>query len=96
MVPVRPRFSPARHALWAGVSLGALAVFGGVALWLALGFILWRNCKRVCPECSSGPMGGNVGWTRESLILWVGVVACFLGALWGSFHVALLLAWMFS
>ena len=42
------------------------------------------------------PMGGNVGWTRESLILWADVVACFLGALWGTFHVALLLAWLFT
>ena len=41
-------------------------------------------------------MGGNVEWTRESFILWAGVVACFLGALWGTFHVALLLAWLFT
>ena len=75
-----------------GVSLGALATFSGVALWPALELILWRNCRAVCPDCGHGPMGGNVGWTRESLILWAGVVACFLAALWGTFHLALLLA----
>ena len=96
VVPVRPRVSPAQLALWAGVLLGTLAVFGGVALWLALGLILWRNCRAVCPDCGHGPMGGNVGWTRESFILWAGVVACFLAALWGTFHLALLLAWLFT
>ena len=96
VAPVRPPFSSARVALWAGVSLGALAVFRIVNLWAALGFILWRNCRAVCPECGNGPMDGNVGWTRESLILWAGVVACFLGAVWGTFHVALLLAWLFT
>ena len=96
VVPVRPPFSPARPALWAGVSLGALVMFGPVALWLALGFILRRNCRAVCPDCSHGPMGGNVGWNRESLMLWAGVVACFLGAVWGTFHLALLLAWLFT
>ena len=98
VVPVRPPFSlsPARLALWAGVSLGALVMFGGVGLWPALGFILWRNCRAVCPDCGHGPMGGNVGWTRESFILWAGVVACFLAALWGTFHLALLLTWLFT
>ena len=129
VAPVRPPFSlsPARLALWAGVSLGALVMFGGVVLWLALrnyravcpncslgvslgalatfsgvvlwpalGFILWRNCGAVCPDCGHGPMGGNVGWTRESFILWAGVVACFLAALWGTFHLALLLALLFT
>ena len=93
VVPVRPPFSlsPARLALWVGVSLGALTMFGGVVLWLAL-----RNYRAVCPDCGHGPMGGNVGWTRESLILWAGVVACFLAALWGTFHLALLLALLFT
>ena len=50
----------------------------------------------VCPDCGHGPMGGNVGWTRESFILWAGVVACFLAALWGTFHLALLLALLFT
>ena len=129
VAPVRPPFSlsPARFALWAGVSLGTLVMFGGVVLWLALrnyravcpncslgvslgalatfsgvalwpalGFILWRNCRAVCPDCGHGPMGGNVGWIRESFILWAGVVACFLAALWRTFHLALLLALLFT
>ena len=79
-----------------GVSLGALATFSCVALWPALGFILWWNCGAVCPDCSHGPMGGSVGWTRESFILWAGVVACLLAALWGAFHLALLLALLFT
>ena len=79
-----------------GISLGALATFSGVALWLALGFILWRNCRGSCPDCGHGPMGGNVGWTRESLILWAGGFACFLVGLWGAFHLALLLIWLFT
>ena len=51
VVPVRPPFSlsPARLALWAGVSLGALVMLGGVVLWLAL-----RNYRAVCPNCSLG------------------------------------------
>ena len=61
VVPVRPPFSlsPARLALWVGVSLGALVMFGGVALWPALGFILWRNCRAVCPDCGHGPWAGT-------------------------------------
>ena len=94
--PVRPPFFSVRVGIWAGVSLGALATFSGVALWPVLGFILWRNCRAVCPDCGHGPMGGNVGWTRESLILWAGGFACFLAALWGTFHLALLLAWLFT
>ena len=47
------------------------------------------------PDYGHGPVGGNVGWTRESFILWAGVVACFLAALWGTFHLALLPAWLF-
>ena len=62
-----------------------------VVLWLAL-----RNYRAVCPDCGHAPMGGNVGWTRESFILWAGVVACFLAALWGTFHLALLLALLFT
>ena len=93
LVPVRPPFPPDRLALWIGVSLGALAMFGAVALWLALGFILWRNCRAVCPDCGHDPMGGNIGWTREFLILWAGGFACFLVGLWGAFHPALLLIW---
>ena len=42
------------------------------------------------------PWGGSVGWTRESFILWAGVVACLLAALWGAFHLALLLALLFT
>ena len=79
-----------------GISLGALATFSGVVLWPALGFILWRNCRAVCPDCGHGPMGGNVGWTRESLILWAGGFACFLVGLWGAFHLALLLILLFT
>ena len=30
------------------------------------------------------------------LILWAGGFACFLAALWGTFHLALLLAWLFT
>ena len=70
-------------------------MFGGVALWLALGFILWRNCGAVCPDCDHDPMGGNVGWTRESFILHVAGFTCFLIGLWGAFHLALLLIWLF-
>ena len=88
VAPLRPPFPTPRLALWIGISLVALAMGGGVALWLALRFILWRNCRAVCPDCGHGPMGGNVGWTRESFILWAGVVACFLAALWGAFHLA--------
>ena len=91
VVPVRPQFSPARPVLWAGVSLAALAMFGPMALWLALGFILRRNCRAVCPDCGHGPMGGNVGWTRESLILYASGFACFLVGLWGAFHLARLI-----
>ena len=96
VAPVRPPFPPARPTLGIGVSLGALAMFGGLALWLALGLILWRNCRAVCPDCGHGPMGGNVGWNRESLILYAGGFACFLVGLWGAFHLALLLIWLFT
>ena len=75
-------------------SLGALVMVGPVALWLALWFILRWNCRAVCPDCGHGPMGGNAGWKRESLMLWAGVAACFLGAVWGTFHLVLL-AWLF-
>ena len=71
-------------------------MFGGVALWLALGLILWRNCRAVCPDCDHDPMGGSVGWTRESFILHVAGFACFLIGLWGAFHLALLLIWLFT
>ena len=84
VVSVRPPFSLPRPALWAGFSLGALAMFGPMALWLALGFILRRNCRAVCPDCGHGPLGGNVGWNRESLMLWAVGFACFLAALWGT------------
>ena len=96
VAPVRPPFPPARPVLWACVSLGVLAMLGGVALWPALGFILWRNCRAVCPDCGHDPMGGNIGWNRESLILYAGGFACFLVGLWGTFHLALLLAWLFT
>ena len=81
VVPVRPPFSLARPALWARVSLMAVAPFVGGVLWLALGFILWRNCGTVCVEYGHGPMAGNVGWNRESLMLWAVGFACFLAAL---------------
>ena len=32
----------------------------------------------------------------ESIMLWAGGFACFLAVLWGTFHLALLLAWLFS
>ena len=73
-----------------------LAMFGGLALWLALGFILWQSCRAVCPDYGHDPMGGNVGWNRESLFLYVGGFACFLVGLWGAFHLALLLIWLFT
>ena len=96
VVPVRPPFPTPRPTLWIGVSLGPLAMFGGLALWLALEFILWQSCRAVCPDCGHDPMGGNVGWNRESLILYVGGFACFLVGLWGAFHLALLLIWLFT
>ena len=74
VVPVRPPFSlsPARLALWAGVSLAALAVFGGVVLWLA-----WRNYRAVCPNCGIGvspgalvTFSGVALWLALGFILW--------------------------
>ena len=67
-------------------------MFAPLGLWLALGFTLRRNCRAGRPDCGHGPMGGNVGWNRESLILWAGGFACFLVGLWGAFYLALLLA----
>ena len=74
VVPVRPPFSlsPARLALWAGVSLGALVMFGGVVLWLAL-----RNYRAVCSNCSLGVSLGALAtfsgialWPALGFILW--------------------------
>ena len=74
VVSVRSPFplSPALLALWAGLSLGALVMFGGVFLWLAL-----RNCRAVCPNCGLGVSLGALAtfsgvalWPALAFILW--------------------------
>ena len=88
-VPVRPQF-PAGVA----VLVGAAAVLLSMVLTPVIGvvpviwFCLWRNSKAVCPACGADPFYAPgeprtlpVGWTSESVALWVLVACCCLVAL---------------
>ncbi|MDE2937681.1 MAG: hypothetical protein OXR67_01995 [Chloroflexota bacterium] len=68
----------------------------GVALWAVVGLVLWRNSKAVCPECGYDPIKGNVGWTRESIILWLLLATCFIISLWFTFWVMTAVMWIFN
>ena len=80
-----------------GVSVAAAALLGGTIFqWPVIGFILWRNSKATCPECGCDPIKGNVGWTRESIILWTLLVACSIISSWQTFWTAKWLIWIFT
>ena len=91
--PVRPPFPSRRYIMWIGLSLAAAFLVNGTALWLLIGFILWRNSKAVCPECGHEPIKGIVGWTRESIFLLLILIPCFIVSLWATFFLAGLLIW---
>ena len=74
----------------------AVVLLSGIGLWAVIGFILWRNSKAACPECGYDPIKGNVGWTRESIILWILLVACVIISLWTMFGLAMAVMWIFN
>ena len=82
--------------MWAGLSVTAAALLSGIVLWAVIGFILWRNSKATCPECGYDPIDGNVGWTRESFILWILLVACVFISLWATLWLAMAVLWIFT
>ena len=92
--PIRPPFPARRWAVWAGLT--AAALLNSIALWAVIGFILWRNSKAICPECRYDPIKGNVGWTRESIILWLLLVTCFIISSWFTFWITMAVMWMFN
>ena len=79
-----------------GLLVAAAALLSVIVQWAVIGFILWRNSKAICPECGYDPIRGNVGWTRESLILWTLLVACIIISSWITFWIAMGLIWIFT
>lgn len=95
--PVRPPFPVKGWAAWTGLSVIAVVLLlSGIVLWAAVGLILWRNSKATCPECGYDPIKGNVGWTRESIILWLVLAACSIISLWFTFWLVGLVIWIFD
>ena len=93
--PIRPPFPVKGWAAWTGLSLIAMALLlSGLVLWAVLGPILWRNCRATCPECGCDPIKGNVGWTRESIMLWLIMAACFTISLWYAFWIIKAVIWI--
>ena len=92
--PIRPPIPARRWAVWVGVSVTAAALLIGIVLWAVIGIILWRNSKAICPECGYDPIKGNVGWTAESVILWILLVGCVMVSLWATFWFLLSVMWM--
>ena len=92
--PIRPPFPARRWAVWTGLSVTAAALLIGIVLWAVIGFILWRNSKATCPECGYDPIKGNVGWTRESIILWLLLVACVIISSWATFGLTMGVMWI--
>lgn len=71
-------------------------LLGGIVLWAVVGLLLWRNSKAICPECGYDPIKGNVGWTRESITLWLVLATCFVISLWYSFWIIKAVIWIFD
>ena len=100
--PIRPPFPAVRCPRWTVPSLASLlllaivVLFNGVASWAAVGLLLWRNCKAICPDCGRDPVQGGVGWNRESVILWTAITGCIAYSLWTTFYFVLLIIWMFT
>ena len=91
--PVRPPLHRRQYIAWIGLPLLATFLFNGVALWSLVGFILWRNSKGVCPECGHEPIRGSVGWTRESVFLWLLLILSVSASLWFTYFLFRLLIW---
>lgn len=95
--PIRPPLPPKGWVAWTGLSVIAVVILlSGVVLWAAIGLILWRNSKATCPECGYDPIKGNVGWTRESIILWLLLATCFIISLWVTFWLIAAVTWIFN
>ena len=95
--PVRPPIPAKGWAAWIGLSVIAVTLLiSGIVLWAAIGLILWRNSKSVCPECGCDPIKGNVGWTRESIILWLLLAICSIISLWFTFWIISAVIWLFN
>lgn len=71
-------------------------LLSGILLWAAVGLIVWRNSKAICPECGFDPIKGNVGWTRESIILWLLLAICFIISSWFTFWIVTGVIWIFN
>ena len=95
--PIRPPFPVKGWAAWTGLSvITVVLLLGGIVLWAVVGLLLWRNSKAICPECGYDPIKGNVGWTRESITLWLVLATCFVISLWYSFWIIKAVIWIFD
>ena len=92
---MRPPFPVKGWPAWTGLSVIAVALLlSGILLWVVIGPVFWRNSKAACPECGHDPIKGNVGWTGESIILWLVLDACFIISMWYTFWIIKALIWI--
>jgi len=74
--------------------IAVVLLLSGIVLWAVAGLVLWRNSKAICHECGYDPIKGNVGWTRESIILWLVLATAFIISLWNTFWIIKAVIWI--